>query len=84
MSCSIIPRTDQIKQFVTSVNGVGDKQQISQFIENMPANDSKFLRTMYSEVVPNVNNVQDFECPSCGFEQEMEVPFTSDFFWPKS
>jgi len=75
--------TDQFKQFVVSVNGVDDKIQIGKFIDNMPANDSRWLRTAYGKLVPNIDATQDFECPSCGFEQEMEVPFTYNFFWPK-
>jgi hypothetical protein len=75
--------TDQFKQFVVSVNGVEDRAQISSFIDNMPANDSRFLRLAYKKVVPNIDLQQYFECNSCGFEQEMEVPFTTDFFWPK-
>jgi len=75
--------TDQFKQFVTSINGVEDRNQISSFIENMPANDSRFLRLAYKKLVPNIDLQQHFECGTCGYEQEMEVPFTTDFFWPK-
>ncbi len=75
--------TEQFKQFVVSINGVDDKNQISSFINNMPANDSRFLRLAYRKVVPNIDLQQYFECNSCGYEQEMEVPFTTDFFWPK-
>ena len=30
-----------------------------------------------------VDMIQDFECSECGFETEMEVPLSADFFWPK-
>lgn len=75
--------TDQFKQFVVSISGVEDKNQISSFINNMPANDSRFLRLAYKKIVPNIDLQQHFECNSCEFEQDMEVPFTTDFFWPK-
>lgn len=75
--------TDQFKQFVVSISGVTDKNQVSSFIENMPANDSRFLRLAYKKLVPNLDMSQQFECAHCGYEQEMEVPFTTDFFWPK-
>jgi hypothetical protein len=75
--------TDQFKQFIVSISGVVDKNQVSSFIENMPANDSRFLRLAYKKLVPNLDMSQQFECTSCGYEQEMEVPFTTDFFWPK-
>ena len=25
---------------------------------------------------------QEFTCNDCGYEQEMEVPLSADFFWP--
>lgn len=75
--------TDSFKQFIVSINGVTDRAQINGFIENMPASDSRWLRTAYARLVPNIDATQDFECPACGYQQEMEVPFTSDFFWPK-
>lgn len=80
---SELSMTDQFKQFIVSINGVEDRNQISSFIENMPANDSRFLRLAYKRLVPNIDLQQYFECNSCGYEQEMEVPFTTDFFWPK-
>ncbi len=78
-----VTMTDQFKQFVVSINNVEDRSQISKFIDNMPANDSRWLRLAYGKLVPNIDATQDYECHSCGFMQEMEVPFTSNFFWPK-
>jgi transcription elongation factor Elf1 len=75
--------TQQIKYFVVSVNGETDRRKINQFIDNMPAKDSKYLRNVYKNINPNVSMEQQFTCSSCGFEETMEVPFTSDFFWPK-
>lgn len=75
--------TDQMKKYIVSVNGSNSPKDISDFVNVMPAIDSKFLRTAYKDIIPNVDLAQHFECPECGYEQEMEVPFTSDFFWPK-
>lgn len=75
--------TSQMKTYVVSVNGNTDKNSISQFIQNMPALDARSLRTLYKELMPSVDMTQQFVCSSCSFEQEMEVPFTVDFFWPK-
>ena len=75
--------TDQIKNYVVSVQIDGQLVDPSQFIDNMPALDSKHLRKTYRNIMPNVELVQQFECSDCGFEQALEVPFTSDFFWPK-
>ena len=75
--------TDQIKMFVVSVNGEEDRAAVSQFVDNMPAADSLYLRTRYNMTVPNFELAQGWSCNSCGYEQVLEVPFTSEFFWPK-
>lgn len=75
--------SDQMKLFIVSLNGVTDRNQIGQFISYMPASDSRFLRKAYNQITPNLDLTQDFECPSCEHETELEVPFTAEFFWPK-
>lgn len=75
--------TDQMRLFIVSLNGVTDKDQINGFINSMPAVDARWLRQTYAQLTPNVDLTQNFECYECGFEGEMEVPFTADFFWPK-
>jgi hypothetical protein len=80
----VIPLTEQFKSFIVSANGVTDKTLISNFINVMPAFDSKFLRVAYTDVLPAVDLKQYFECSECGHSQDMEVPFTVEFFWPRS
>jgi len=75
--------TDQMKMFVVAVNGVYDPSQISSFIDNMPAKDSRHLRNTYSKISPNIDLTQDFSCLYCNSETKLEVPLTADFFWPK-
>lgn len=73
-----------LKKFVVSVNNVTDKNQVNRFLEVMPAKDSRFLRETYAELVPNVDMTQHFECNSCGHTQDLEVPLSAEFFWPRS
>jgi hypothetical protein len=75
--------TDQFRMLIVSVNGHRDSKSIQNFVEGMPARDSRYLRTAYEKVVPNVDMKQLFSCSSCDFEQEVVVPFTANFFWPK-
>lgn len=75
--------TDQIKLFIKSVNGSEDRGTISEFVDNMPAGDSLYMRSRYSLVMPSFELVQDWSCNDCQYEQVLEVPFTSEFFWPK-
>ncbi len=76
------PLTDLFKTMVVSANGIVDKGQIAEFIDNMPALDSKFLRAAYNKVMPNIEFSQAVECPHCGYATEMAVPITAKFFWP--
>lgn len=76
--------TDQYKMMIVSVEGVTDKPTLGKFIEVMPAADSRFLRNAYKKIIPNIRISEDFSCTSCGHEQELEVSFGADFFWPDS
>ncbi len=75
--------TDQLRQIIASVNGDTTPGSISRFINVMPAMDSRYLRGIYEDLMPNIDLTQAFECHSCGYDQAVEVPFTTDFFWPK-
>tara|TARA_R110002020_G_scaffold114248_4_gene262770 strand:+ start:1437 stop:2279 length:843 start_codon:yes stop_codon:yes gene_type:complete len=75
--------TDQFRMIIRSVNGSQNNEHINALIENMPATDSRYLRTAYAELSPNVDLTQDFECPECNMQEEVIIPFTTEFFWPK-
>tara|TARA_B100000214_G_scaffold372460_1_gene350754 strand:+ start:2771 stop:3637 length:867 start_codon:yes stop_codon:yes gene_type:complete len=76
--------TDLLKTIIVSANGSEDKALISQFVDVMPARDSRALRTTYTNISPDVDLTQDITCPECGTGSVVEVPFTGDFFWPRS
>jgi sarcosine oxidase delta subunit len=75
--------SDQLRMAITAVEGQEDQMLVNAFIKSLPASDARYLRDVYAKKMPNVDLKHDYECQSCGYEQEMEVPFTSDFFWPK-
>lgn len=74
--------TSQLQRIIVSLNEEDDRNIINRFVELMPAHDSRHLRNAHAEATPNIDLTQDFVCSNCGHEQEMEVPFTVDFFWP--
>lgn len=74
--------TDTMKSIVISVSGVTDRSQINNFVESMPAADSRYLRGVYQNLVPNIDMTQQFRCNNCDHTQALEVPVTTDFFWP--
>jgi len=74
---------DQMRRLIVSLNNVTDEVQINEFIRHMPALDSRYLRSAYALLTPGMDLSQEYACPYCDFETEMEVPFTAEFFWPK-
>ena len=73
----------QLKLMIKSINGISDPKVIAEAVSLLPAKDSKSIRQMYSKIAPNMDLSHNFECRSCSYEARLEVPFTSDFFWPK-
>tara|TARA_Y100000592_G_C5474351_1_gene321350 strand:+ start:765 stop:1634 length:870 start_codon:yes stop_codon:yes gene_type:complete len=74
--------TRQLKQFVISVNGDTSQETINYLVNNVPSSDSRYLRNLFVQVTPDINLMENFECTECGYETDMEVPLTADFFWP--
>ena len=75
--------TRQLKMITVAVNGNDTQEAIDYFVNNVPSIDAQHLRASLECVTPNIDLTQDFVCNECGFEVEMEVPLTADFFWPK-
>jgi len=75
--------TDQLTRMIVSVNGDTSSATISRFVDTMPARDSRYLRSNYFKIVPDIDMTFDFSCRTCTHSQEMGVPLTAEFFWPK-
>ena len=74
--------TDQFKLMIVSIEGHKDSSIVSRYVNNMPTLDSRHLKACYKVAAPDVKIKNNFECSSCAYSQEMEVPFNTDFFWP--
>lgn len=75
--------SEQLKIISCGLNGHQNKELVESAIDIMPAGDAKTLRSVYQKLVPDIKIQKKFVCRSCIEEQEMEVPFTQEFFWPK-
>ena len=73
----------QLMFIVHSINGVDAKGQIYNFIQNMPFRDSKYLREVHAKVSPTMNTNMNIACNNCMMLQEVELPMSVEFFWPK-
>ena len=76
--------TDQLKLMIVSINGYTEKELLHKFVDTMTLVDAKLLRTAAQKVTPNIELRKEFVCDQCGHEDEIEFPFTTDFFWPQS
>ena len=74
--------SDQLRMMIVSVEGHKDRQVINAYVNNITTQDSRYLRLALKAITPDVKVAENFECPSCGNQQELEVPFGADFFWP--
>lgn len=72
----------QLRLMISSVEGDTSRATVDYYVDNMPTQDSRYIRNAYAMVNPTVRITEHLECHSCGYEQEMEVPFGADFFWP--
>ena len=77
------PLTDRLKIIIASINGSTIRGDVEKFVDQMPVLDSRYLRAMYTKIVPNIDLTQDFICTNCNHRAAMEVPLTADFFWPR-
>jgi len=75
--------TSVLSRFAFSVNGDEEPSLVSQFVGNMLAADSRYLRIILADVTPNLDLKQEFVCKHCGFSEDREVPLTAEFFWPE-
>lgn len=76
--------TTRLLHQIVSLNGERDKARLASVIRNIPARDSRALRTHMDEIVPGVDMKQAFDCPQCGERSEVEVPTGTELFWPKA
>ena len=74
--------TNLLKRMIHSVNGSTDASIIHQFVEFMPAMDSKFIRGTYKILNPTAQLQHNYDCTHCGHDGTVEVPINPTFFWP--
>ena len=76
--------TTRLLHSVLSIDGVSDKNKIAQFINYMPARDSRALRQYMDQIEPGIDMKFEFSCSNCQHYEVMALPLGPNFFWPKS
>jgi hypothetical protein len=76
--------TSVLTKFIVSIDGNSDASFVENFISNsMLAADSKYIRDLYPKLAPNIDLKQQYTCANCTHQEEMEVPLSAEFFWPR-
>ena len=74
--------TTRLAYIITSVNGLSEKKDVREFVNNyLLAKDARALRDYYSEVSPDIN-IQHTYTDEAGREEVFDIPIGIDFFWP--
>lgn len=78
------PITTRLLHQVVSIGGEKDPSKLAPIIRNLPARDSRELRSYIDRIAPGVDMEHKFTCPSsdCGEVSEVTVPLGAEFFWP--
>ena len=76
--------TSFLERSIVSVDGITDKNKITHFIRNMPALDSRRLRIHMKENEPGIDMTWHYNCDNCRGENKIDLPLTSEFFWPST
>jgi len=76
--------TSYLEASIISIDGITDKNKISHFIKNMPAFDSKSLRSFIKENEPGIDMSHQFACHHCQHVNKANLAITPEFFWPRT
>ena len=75
--------TTRFRNIIVSVDGDTSISVINKFVnEEMLAKDSLELRKFIYHVSPDVDMDYEFTCQSCNEIAKLNIPLTTDFFWP--
>jgi hypothetical protein len=77
--------TTRLKNVIISVDGKAEQSYINNFVDNeLFSLDSLALRNYIQEVSPDVDLSFVFTSEETGDSMVMQVPMTTEFFWPRA
>ena len=74
--------TTRLKHSIVEADGKDDKAFINNFVDNMLARDSMFLRQEITRVSPDIQLQQKIDIE--GEQVMVDIPMTANFFWPST
>ena len=74
--------TLRMKQMIVSINDETSRNVISDAINTLPAMDSRSFRKHVESIEPGLVMKTLFTCKYCSNEEVVDIPISTDFFWP--
>lgn len=74
--------TSRLEQQVVSIGKTTDRNKINHFVKNMPARDSRALRTYIDKNSPGIDMSTVMTCLHCSETSKVNLPIGVNFFWP--
>ena len=73
---------EQYKKMIKSVENFTEEEVIHSYVDNMIVSDATHFKKCLRNCTTSVRISQALTCKSCSNEQEVDVSFGTDFFWP--
>lgn len=74
--------TTRLLHNIVAIDEKTDRNYISSIVQNLPAKDSRALRSHIEENEPGIDTSKEFICNSCGYQGDMTPPMGVSFLWP--
>lgn len=75
--------TDQLKAIIVAALEERDPAILARFVNSLTLRDSVALREAYDAAAPSIEMRKEFVCSGCHYEDDINFPFTIEFFWPQ-
>jgi len=73
---------EQYKKMIKSIENFTEEEVIHSYVDNMIVTDATHLKRRLKDCTTSIRITETLTCKSCSNEQEVDVPFGTDFFWP--
>ncbi len=73
---------EQYKKMIKSVEEYDETIVIDSYVDNMIITDATHLKMCLKHCTTTIRITETLTCKNCSNEQEVDVPFGTDFFWP--
>jgi hypothetical protein len=74
--------TNRLFYSILQIGEVSDKAKLKYMIQNLPARDSRALRSYMDKIEPDLNMSQQVVCSACGEGSVVDIPLARNFLWP--